>query len=243
MTYTIMVVGPWHCPSWEGDGDPPSSSHPCTHKRFGCKPLPFHSRGSGPREGGCLACCTCIGDSYGLPLPGGLDHCGRSPKTHIHLLYLVDQAHVAYVHGCGWMRPVCNAPASYHEYVTERPPPRHAQHRQALSDSFVGPLPANAREHSSVHVRRGGTDPSERKNGARIERPGPGGTRLDRALCVNLSGDHLGWQPEHGGRKKKVSLSVHSRPIKRSKHAGPLGTLHAAHVGRGGGGSWAFALS
>lgn len=27
------MVLPRHCPGWEGDGDPPSSLHPCTYKR------------------------------------------------------------------------------------------------------------------------------------------------------------------------------------------------------------------
>lgn len=85
----MLLYLPRHCPSWEADGDPPSSSsHPCTHKR--------------PPVLGVSSCrCTLEvvdharaafgvlhlhwGNSFGLPLPGGLDHCGRSSKTPIHL--------------------------------------------------------------------------------------------------------------------------------------------------------------
>lgn len=187
--------------------------------------------------------CTCIGDSCGLPLRGGPDHCGRKLKDTHPSSCLVDQAHVTYVHGCGWMGPVCKAPASYHEYVTERPPTPALTASTGPIRLIRGPLACQRQRTFFRPCSKGGNRPFRAQNGARIERPGPGGTRLDRALCIRLSGDHLGWAARARGERKKVSLSVHSRPIKRSRHAGPLGTLHAAHVGRGREGSWALILS
>lgn len=71
----------------------------------------------------------------------------------------------------------------------------------------------------------------------------PGGTRLDRALCIRYLAIISGGQPEHGGRKKGFTVRPFIKADQASKHAGPLGTLHAAHVGRGGGGRELGSLS
>lgn len=136
---------------------------------------------------------------------------------------------------------VCKAPASYHEYVTERPFPQHAQHRQAYQTQSVGPLPAHAQRTFFRPCSKGGNRPFRAQNGA--ESKDPGGPRLDRALCIRYLAIISGGQPEHGVERKK-GFTVHpSKADQASKHAGPLGTLHAAHVGRGGGGRELGSLS
>lgn len=128
---------------------------------------------------------------------------------------------------------VCKAAASYHEYVTEHPPACAAPTSLSCLPTH-GPLACHVQRTFFRPCSKGGTDPSERKTVEEIERPG--GTRLDRALCIRYLAIILGGS-QSTGEEKRVSLSVHStRPIKRAKHAGPLGTLHAAHVGRGEGG-------
>lgn len=79
------MVLPRHCPSWEGDDDPPSSLHPCTYKRpprFGCKQLPLHHRDSDRSVGGSRCAVSALVTLLVCPCVVGLTTTEDFKDTH-----------------------------------------------------------------------------------------------------------------------------------------------------------------